>query len=109
MAALYVDSLNQICELHATRVAIGLQQRIPAPIWIVLGGLTVCGMAATGYQTGIAGSNRSWARALLAIAFSLVVALIASLDRPGGGVLKVSQQPLIDLGRTMAADNAPPP
>jgi hypothetical protein len=103
VAALYVESLNQITELHASRVAIGLQQRIPAAIWIVLFSLTFCGMAAVGYQTGIAGSKQSWARPILAISFSMVVALIASLDRPGGGVLKVSQQPLIDLREAMAS------
>lgn len=108
VAALYVDSLNQISEIHATRVAIGLQQRIPGPIWGVLGALTVCGMAATGYQGGIAGSKRSWALVLLSVSFSLVVTLIISLDRPGGGVLKVSQQPLIDLGSAMGgSDNLP--
>lgn len=108
VAALYVDSLNQISEIHATRVVIGLQQRIPVPIWGVLGGLTACGMAATGYQGGIAGSKRSWALVLLAVSFSMVVTLIVSLDRPGGGVLKVSQQPLIDLGRTMAGGDILP-
>lgn len=101
VAALYLQSLNQVTELHATRVAVGLQQRIPTPIWVVLCSLTVCGMAAMGYQTGITGAEESWARTLLAIAFSLVVSLIVSLDRPGGGVLKVSQQPLIDLRDSM--------
>jgi hypothetical protein len=101
VAALYVQSLNKMNELHATRVVVGLQQRIPGPIWIVLSCLTICGMAAMGYQTGISGSKQSAARTILAVSFSLVIALIASLDRPGGGVLKVSQQPLIDLGEAM--------
>lgn len=104
VAALYVESLNELTEIHASRVAVGLQQRIPAPIWIVFGGLTVCGMALVGYQTGIAASKRSWARPFLAISFSMVVALIASLDRPDS-FLKVSQRPLMDLGAAMKAAN----
>jgi hypothetical protein len=100
VAALYLESLNEVIEIHASRVAVGLQQRIPAPIWWVLCGLTVCGMALVGYQTGIAGSKRSWARPFLAISFSMVVALIASLDRPDG-FLKVSQRPLMDLRDAM--------
>lgn len=103
VAALYLDSLNQVIELHASRVAIGLQQRIPVGIWIVLCSLTFFGMAAVGYQTGIAGSKRSSARPLLAISFSMVVSLIASLDRPHGGSLKVSQQPLMDLHEAMTS------
>lgn len=104
VAALYVESLNELTEIHASRVAVGLQQRIPAPIWIVFGGLTVCGMALVGYQTGIAASKRSWARPFLAISFSMVVALIASLDRPDS-FLRVSQRPLMDLGAAMKASN----
>jgi hypothetical protein len=112
VAALYVESLNEMNEIHASRVAISLQQRIPVPIWAVLGGLTVCGMALVGYQTGIAGSRRSLARPFLAISFSMVVALIASLDRPDS-FLKVSQRPLMDLCDAMKAaaenPNANPP
>lgn len=104
--ALYLESVNQIAAIHAMRVAIGLQQRIPPAIWTVLCGVTFCGMAAMGYQTGISGSRLSWACLLLAASFSLVVALIASLDRPGGGVLKASQQPLMDVQRVMNTDSS---
>ena len=39
-------------------------------------------------------TGRSWAPLLLALSFSVVIALIASLDRPLGSFIKVSQQPL---------------
>ena len=107
VAALYLESLNDVIGIHASRVAVGMQQRIPAPIWYVLCGLTVCGMALIGYQTGIAGSKRSWAIPFLAASFSMVVALIASLDRPDG-FLKVSQRPLMDLLDTMKSAASPP-
>ena len=97
VAALYIDSLNRMTEVHNSRVVVGLQQRIPAGIWIVLLGLTFFGMAAVGYQTGIVGSRRSLAQPILATSFSMVIALIALLDRPLTGYVKVSQQPLIDL------------
>lgn len=100
VAALYLDSLNRLIEIHASRVAVGLQQRIPTAIWIVLCSLTFCGMAAVGYQTGIAGSRRSGARPLLAVSFSMVVSLIAVLDRPDS-FLKVPQRPLMDLRDSM--------
>lgn len=105
VAALYLESLNEMIGMHASRVVIGMQQRIPAPIWIVLGGLTFCGMALVGYQSGIAGSGRSWARPFLAISFSMVVALIASLDRLDGH-LTVSQRPLMDLYHSMVEEGA---
>ncbi len=111
VAALYIESLNQMIEVHASRVAIGLQQRIPGGVWFVLWSLTFLGMAGVGYQTAISGSKRSWARPILAIAFSLVITLIAALDNPRNDYVRVSQQPLVDLRdfMTPASDGAKPP
>jgi hypothetical protein len=103
VAALYIDSLNQVNALHAMRVAIAIQTRVPLEIWIVLYCITILGMVSVGYQTGIAGSKRSAAWPLLAFAFALVFALIGGLDRPDSGILKVTQQPLIDLRDAMTA------
>ena len=98
VAALYVESVNRLIDLHALRVAIGLQARIPNGIWIALYSLILLGMVGVGYQAAIAGSTRrSWAPPLLALAFSLVIALIASLDRPQSTFITVSQQPLVDV------------
>lgn len=101
VAALYIDSLNSLIDIHAIRVAVGLQARIPGGIWLVLGSLTFFGMASVGYQSGIAGSKRSMAKPVLAICFSMVIALITALDRPHSGYIRVSQQPLIDLRNSM--------
>jgi hypothetical protein len=103
VAALYIESLNELSNLHALRVAVGLQARIPGAIWVVLYALVILGMIAVGYQTAIAGSRRTSAMLLLALSFSLVIALIAELDGPGSGYLTVSQQPLVDLRALIAA------
>jgi hypothetical protein len=102
VAALYVESLNEIFEVHALRLAFALQVRIPIGIWVVLYGLTILGMMVMGYHTGIAGSRRSMATLILALSFAVVIAMIASLDRPGG-FIKVTQQPLIDLQGSITA------
>ena len=107
VAALYIESLNEVNGIHATRVALGIQERLPSEIWIVLYCVTILGMMAVGYQTGIAASKRSMGRPNLAVSFALVFALIASLDRPDSGILSVSQRPLVDLRDAMAAAVAP--
>ena len=94
--ALYMESLTEVIAIHALRVAVGIQGRIPEGIWLTLMALTILGMIGVGYQAGIAGSKRTFAMPLLAIAFASVIATIAALDRPIGG-FAVSQQPLIDL------------
>lgn len=104
VAAMYIDSLNEVSGIHVMRVAVGMQARIPIEIWIALYCITILGMMGVGYQTGIAGSKRSMARPLLALSFALVFALIASLDRPDSGVMPVTQQPLTDLRDAMDAN-----
>lgn len=103
VAALYIESLNDMIKVHASRVAIGLQARIPVGIWIALYSLTILGMISVGYHAGITGSKRSKATVILATSFGLVIALIASLDRPSG-FIKVTQQPLVDLQSFIASE-----
>jgi ABC-type molybdate transport system ATPase subunit len=59
-----------------------------------------------GYHAGLAGTGRSLAVVAVAVAFSVVIELIADLDRPQQGVLRVSQQALLDVQRSM---NVPAP
>jgi hypothetical protein len=104
VAALYIESLNELINIHTLRVAVALHPQIPGVIWLVLYALVIFGMIATGYRTAITGSpRRSRAVSLLAVSFSLVIALIAVLDRPQSDVLKVPQEPLLDLRTSMAA------
>ena len=107
VAALYIESLNEMSGVHASRVAIGIQARVPGEIWLTLYCITLLGMMGMGYQTAIAESNPSKARSILALSFAVVLALIAALDRPDSGILRVTQQPLIDLRAAMEATGAP--
>lgn len=102
VAALYIESLSEMERVHAYRLAIGVRTRIPTSIWLVLYALTILGMVSMGYHAGIAGSRRSKATWIVAIAFALVISLIASLDRPAG-FIRVTQQPLADVRDLMSA------
>jgi hypothetical protein len=101
ISASYVDSLNEMSNVLATRVAVAVQARIPTGIWVVLYALIALGMVAVGYQTAIAASRRSWAMVVLALSFSIVITMIAALDDPERGYLPVSQQPLVDAQAEM--------
>lgn len=105
VAALYIESINDVINVRAQRVAVGLQARIPPAIWWALFFLMTLGMGGIGYQTGIAGSKRSASRPFLALSFALVITLIATLDRPHTKLISVSQQSLIDLHSYMQADS----
>ena len=97
IGALYIESLNDVSAAHASRVAVGLQLRIPAAVWLTLAGVTALTMVAVGYQFGVAGSTRTIAVPLLALTFALVVGLIGVLDRPIGGLTIVPQRALENL------------
>ena len=65
VAAMYIDSLNEVNGIHASRVAVGIQARVPREIWLVLYFITILGMVSVGYQTGVAGAKRSIARPII--------------------------------------------
>ena len=83
VAALYIESLNELINTQALRVAIAFYPQIPGVIWVVLYVLVILGMMSIGFQAAITGSaRRSHSVWLLAVSFSLVITLIAVLDRP---------------------------
>jgi hypothetical protein len=69
-----------------------IEARVPREIWLVLSLIIVLGMR-LGDQAGITG----WKRSLVQVIVRAGLQLIASLDRPDSGVLRVTQQPLVDL------------
>ena len=105
VVGLFVQSLNEVIDLHAKRLQAGLRSRIPGAIWFGLFAVAAFSLTAMGYFEGLTGTRRSLAVIAVAVAFSVVIELIADLDRPQEGVLRISQQALLDVQRSM---NPPP-
>ena len=101
VVGLFVQSLNELIDIHAKRVTAGLRNRIPGAIWMALLTIATLSLGAMGYHIGLVGTTRSLAIIVVAVSFSAVIALIADLDRPQEGTLTVSQQALIDLQQSM--------
>ena len=101
ITGLFIQSLNEVIDLHAKRVMAGLRSRVPNVIWMVLYVLAILAMVMLGYHSGLVHSKRSIAVLALVLGFSSVLYLIADLDRPVQGTLRVSQQSMIDLRRSM--------
>lgn len=94
IGALYVESINEIMDIHLRRLTLGLLARIPSGIWLSLGVLTVLATITVGYQTAIAESPRTWITLILAMSFALAMTIILILDRPANSHITVSQRPL---------------
>jgi hypothetical protein len=106
LRSLFIVSLNELIDLHQSRKTVGLQYRIPRTVWWVVYLLAVLSMLAVGYQVGMSGIRRLRGAPVLAAAFSLVIVMIADIDRPGEGLMRVSQQPIADV-RQMMLDDSP--
>jgi hypothetical protein len=101
MTGVFIQSLNNLIDMHAKRVLVGLRSRIPIVIWTGVFGLALLGMSAVGYQSGLSATTRSPAMIGLVLAFAVVLHLIADLDRGQEGLLRVGQQAMVDLQKSM--------
>lgn len=101
ITGLFIQSLNDVIDLHSKRVMVGLRNRISIVIWAGLTGLALLGMFSVGYQAGLSATRRSPAMLALILAFVFVMYLIADLDRVHQGLFQISQQSMLDLQRSM--------
>jgi hypothetical protein len=98
MHSLLIQSINNVINVHEDRVSVGLHNRIPASIWVALYVVLLLSMLGMGFHSGIKGSRSPLPSAALALSFSMVLFLIADLDRPASGLVKPDQTMLIELG-----------
>jgi hypothetical protein len=101
ITGLLIQSLNEVIDLHAKRLTMGIRNRIPSTIWGALYFTVILAMVGVGYYEGLASSTRTLETLLLVVTFSGVLWLLADLDRPQEGLIKVSQQAMIDLRKSM--------
>lgn len=93
-------------DLHKKRLTAALRNRIPGAIWGALFFVTIVAMGAVGYQMGLNGVRRSIVVLAIVLTFSVVMFVIADLDHPRQGFLQMSQQPTIELQKSI---NKPAP
>jgi hypothetical protein len=98
-------AVAELIAVHSKRLNAAIYNRIHGSIWTALYGLAVLAMGMMGYGAGISGRRNVVAIVTLAFAFSAVLLLIADLDRPQQGLVRVSQQAMLDLQTKLA----PPP
>lgn len=98
---LYIETLNEVIDLHTKRITIALRTPIPPTIWYALYAIAFLAFGTMGYHAGLGAANRSFATIAVGIIFSAVIWLIADLDSSQEGTLRVSQQVMVDLRNSM--------
>jgi hypothetical protein len=106
ISQLPIVNSEELLEHQASQLFVGLRSHIPISIGLTLFALAVLGMASMGYQSDLSRTRRSPEMPILTLAFAGVLFLIVDLDRADEGSLRLSQQPMIDLLKTLKA--APP-
>lgn len=88
IAAAYLNALNETIDLHDKRIA-SLENRIPRSIWLLI--LSVSLIAV--FTRGLTLTRRFWLTLVLApVSIAIVVALVADLDAPSRGLLRLDQR-----------------
>jgi len=95
--ALYVSSINDVIDIHSKRVNISLQVRVPPAILLGLYFVATLSMVLMGIQGSYSGKRNFFAMFVMVLILSMVFMLISDLERGQEGLLRVNQQPLIDL------------
>jgi hypothetical protein len=103
LVGLYIQALNEVIDLHSKRLTVGLLYRISPSIWLTLFIVSVLTMLAVGYHFGITGAGSFWITLVLTLSFSAIILLIADLDRPRGGLINVSQEPMVELQQKLGS------
>lgn len=96
----FIQSLNEMIDNQAKRLA-ALYNRLPPIILNALYAVAVIAVGFAGYANGIEAKHRRLPVYLTGLLISAMILLIQDLDRPGGGFIKVSQQPMIDTAATL--------
>lgn len=99
---LYIESINDVFDIHTLRVNRAIKGRIPEVIWGSLILLTCFAMMLSGLQNGAKNNPRMiGARIPFGLAFSIIFTLIIELDRPGRSLIDVDQSALTVLYKSM--------
>jgi hypothetical protein len=95
--SLYTTSVNDLVDAYNKRITMVFIYRIPTAILWVLFIIGFLSMLMLGYQFGISGKGNFGINVLLAVIFAVVMFLISALNEPETGLVKVNQQPLLNL------------
>lgn len=98
-AALLVQSMNQVIDLHASRVA-AARNRIPGPVLATLLVVAVITLGWVGVCVGLSTRRGLLPTLLLALLIALVLVVVIDLDQPRGGLIRAGQAALVELQRS---------
>ena len=100
ITATFLLTLNELIDTDAERINAGRNQ-IPSGVWVLLVLVAAFGCFTSAYGAGAQGARSAFTSALLPLLITIVIALIFDFTLSRQGFISISQQPLIDLQRSI--------
>lgn len=100
LAGLLLQSLNKVIDLDAARW-MAFQDQVPGAVICVIAVVGLLAATVVGYTFGLGGLRQQFSISVLSLAITLVLAVIIDLDWPYEGIIRVSQQPMVDLQKQL--------
>lgn len=104
--AALIAAANEVIDLHELRLA-SLENYVPAPVILLLIGVGVIAVGLIGWSFGLAQRRASVAMSLLSLLLACVLLVIIDLNRPHRGMVRVGQESLHRLQRSLDAAATP--
>ena len=100
LTASFVSALNETIDLDAARLN-AMRSRVPGAVWLLVLVVSASGCCASGYGAGASGARSTFTDIAMPVLIAVVITLIADIDRPRGGLIGISQQPLRALKQSL--------
>lgn len=100
---LFVQSLNDVIDDHAKRVQ-AFEDQVPDAIFVGIYVVAILAMSLTGRVCGLVDNRHVMPTMIAALLITLVIFMINDLDRPQQGIIRVSQQSMINLRDSISRD-----
>ena len=99
--ALFIQSLNEMIDLNAKRFA-AKRNQVPSSVWLLLMIVSATVCWCIGYATGVgAGERLAISLGLMPLLVTVVITIIADLDRPRQGLITVGQESMREVRNLM--------
>jgi membrane protein DedA with SNARE-associated domain len=106
LANVLLPPFNELIDLHSARVA-AAQRHMPFVLLLLLLGCSLVSVASVGYGCGVAGKRNVVLTTALCFLIGGTLWAIIDMDHPRKGLIRVGQQPMLDLQHSLGSSPKP--
>jgi hypothetical protein len=100
-----VAAINEVIDMHTTRMMAVFDRLPEVVLWMQLF-IAAASLAVAGFNAGLSGRMSRWRMTAFTLVLSAVIIVIIDFDKPQGGFIRVSHEPLVAVIHDMEADLA---